>query len=62
MTDRQELLASQIAGDLGHRRAQNLGEKKEDDNGVLFYILLAPAMHCGGRNQCEKKWWRSDLC
>ena len=39
-----------------------LGGKKEDDNGVPFYILLAPTMHCGGRNRCEKKWWRSDLC
>ena len=33
MVGRQELLASQIAGDLGHERAWNLEEKKEDDEG-----------------------------
>ena len=33
MAGKQKLLASQIAGDLGHERAWNLGKKKEDDEG-----------------------------
>jgi len=40
MASGQELLASQIAGDLGHGRAWNLREKKEVDKGVLFCLLL----------------------
>jgi len=38
------------------------GKKKEDNEGVSFYLLLASVMHCGGRNRCGKKWWRSGLC
>ena len=39
------------------------GEKKKEDNeGVLFYLLLASVMHRGGRNRCGKKWRRSGLC
>ena len=55
MAGGQKLLASQVAGDLGHKRAWNLGEKKEDDKRVPFYLLLAPVMHRGGWNQCGKK-------
>ena len=40
---------SQITDDLGYDRIWNLGEKKEDDEGVLFYLLLAPRMHHGSR-------------
>ena len=43
----QELLASQIAGDLGHERAWNLEKKKDDNEGVPFYLLIAPVMHRG---------------
>ena len=46
---------SQIANDLGHERAWNLREKKEDDEGVPFYLLLAPDMYHGGRNLAGKK-------
>ena len=56
MAGGEELLVSQIAGNLGHERAWNLGEKKDGD-GVPFYLLLAPVMHRGGRNRCGKKWW-----
>ena len=38
------------------------GKKKEDNEGVSFYLLLASVMHCGGRNRCGKKWRRSGLC
>ena len=41
---------SQIADDLGHERAWNLLEKKEDGEGVPFYLLLALGMYHGGRN------------
>jgi len=46
---------SQIADDLGHERAWNLGEKKEDGEGVPFYLLLAPEMHHGVQNLVRKK-------
>ena len=59
MACRQELLACQIAGDLGHKRFWNLGEKKEDDERVPFYLLLAPVRHRGGQNRCAKKWRRA---
>jgi len=36
----QKLAASQINDDLGHDRTWNLGEKKEDDERILFYNLL----------------------
>ena len=58
MADGQKLLASQIAGDLGYKRAWNLREKKEDDEGVPFYLLLAPVMHHDSWNRREKKWRR----
>jgi len=61
MAGGEELLVSQIAGNLGHERAWNLGEKKDGD-GVPFYLLLAPVMHRGLQNRCGKKWWRSGLC
>ena len=40
MAGGQKLAASQINDDLGHERTWNLGEKKEDDEGILFYNLL----------------------
>jgi len=46
---RQKLAVSQITDDLGHERVRNLGKKKEDDEGVPFYPLLAPRMHHGSR-------------
>ena len=46
---------SQIADDLGHERAWNLLEKKEDGEGVPFYLLLAPEMHHGVQNLVRKK-------
>ena len=49
MVGGQELLANQIAGDLGHERAWNLGEKKEDEEEVPFYLLLALTMYHGGQ-------------
>jgi len=55
MASGQELLAIQIAGDLGHERAWNLRKKKEDDERIPFYLLLAPVMHRGGRNQYYPK-------
>ena len=58
MVGRQEFLASQIAGDLERERSWNLEKKKEEDKRILFYLLLAPVMHRGGRNRCWKKWWR----
>ena len=54
MAGRQDLLASQIAGDLGHERISNLGEKKEDDEGILFYILFASGMYRSRRNLARK--------
>jgi len=45
----QKLAMSQITDDLGHERVWNLGEKKEDDEGVPFYLLFAPRMHHGSR-------------
>ena len=50
MAGRQELLAGQIDGDLRHKRSWNLREKKEDSDGILFYLLLVPEMHHGGQN------------
>ena len=41
MTGRQKFLASQIAGDSEHERSWNLGEKKENDESIPFYFLLA---------------------
>ena len=52
MASGQELLAIQIAGDLGHERAWNLRKKKEDDERIPFYLLLAPVMHRGGGLAC----------
>jgi len=49
MVGGQELLVSQIAGDLGHERAWNLGEKKKDGEEVPFYLLLALTMYHGGQ-------------
>ena len=40
---------SQITDDLGYDRIWNLGEKKEDDEGVLFYLLLVPEIHLESR-------------
>ena len=60
MAGGQELLASQIAGDLGHKRVWNLGEKKEDDERVPFYLLLAQVMHRGaGIGAGRSGGWRS---
>ena len=60
---RTELLASQIASDLGHEKAWKLREKKENDEGVPFYLLLVPViMYHGNRNWCGKKWRWSGLC
>jgi len=45
------------------REGLEFGEKKKEDNeGVSFYLLLAPVMHSGVHNQCRKKRWRSGLC
>ena len=45
------------------REGLEFGEKKKEDNeGVSFYLLLASVMHRGGRNRCGKKWRRSGLC
>jgi len=59
MAGSQELLAGQIVGDLRHESSWNLGKKKEDDERIPFYLLLAPVMHCGGQNWCGKNWWRA---
>jgi len=60
---RTELLASQIASDLGHEKAWKLREKKENDEGIPFYLLLVPViMYHGNRNRCRKKWRWSGLC
>ena len=45
MTDKQKLDGSQIAGDSGHKRAWELGEKKEGDEEILFYLLFASRAH-----------------
>ena len=45
MTDKQKLAGSQIAGDSGHKRAWELGEKKEGDEEILFYLLFASRTH-----------------
>jgi hypothetical protein len=48
MAVRQKLVAGQIVGNLGHERAWNLKEKKEDDEGIPFYTLLTAGMGYGG--------------
>jgi len=60
MAGGQELLATQIAGDLGHERAWNFRKKKEDNEGVPFYLLFAPVMYHGAWNQCKKLSWLAD--
>ena len=49
MAGGQKLTISQIADNLEHERAWNLEEKKEDDEGVLFYLLLVPEIHLESR-------------
>ena len=66
MAGGQELAMDQIVSNLGHKRAWDLGEKKENDEGVPFYLLLASGMHCGGRNDSERiggglVWVEADL-
>ena len=56
MASGQKFLASQIAGDLDYKKTWNLGENKEDNEGIPFYFLLVLVMHCAGWNQCGKKW------
>ena len=58
MAGEQELLASQIAGDLRYVRVWNFEKKKEDDEGVLFTSYLRAVIHCEGRKKCR----RFDLC
>ena len=48
MASGQKFTVSQIAD--GHERAWNLRKKKEDSDGILFYLLLVPKMHHGGQN------------
>ena len=50
MAGGQKFLASQIAGDSEHERSWNLGEKKENDESIPFYFLLASGWICSGRN------------
>ena len=47
MAGGHKLLASQIDNDLGHKGFE-FGGKKEDNKGVLFYLLL-----CSG----DAPWW-----
>jgi len=46
---------SQIANNLWYERAWNLGKKKEGDEGISFYLLLALGMYHGGRNLVGKE-------
>ncbi|KAG2561921.1 hypothetical protein PVAP13_8KG216605 [Panicum virgatum] len=55
MAGEQKLTVNQIADDSGHERVWNLEEKKEDDEEVPFYLLLASGMYHGGRNLVGKK-------
>ena len=36
-----------------------MGEKKENNERVPFYLLLVPVTHRGGSNRCGKKWRRA---
>ena len=55
MAGEQKLTVYQIADDSGHERIWNLEEKKEDDENVSFYLLLASGMYHGGWNLLGKK-------
>jgi len=55
MAGGQKLTVNQITDDLGHERAWNLGEKKENGEGVPFYLLFVSGMHHGGRNLLTEK-------
>jgi hypothetical protein len=44
----------QIPSVLGHGRAQGAGQKKDDDEGVLFYLLLAANIDRNGWNLTGK--------
>ena len=55
MAGGQKLTVNQITDDLGHERAWNLGKKKENGEGVPFYLLFVSEMHHGGRNLLTEK-------
>ena len=55
MAGRQKLSVSQIDDDFGHEGAWNLERKKEDDEMVPFYLLLASGIHHDGRNLTGEK-------
>ena len=44
MAGGQKVIVSQIDDELGHERVWNLGEKKENDEGVPFHLLLTPGI------------------
>jgi hypothetical protein len=44
-----------IPGDSEHGRAQGLGQKKEDDEGIRFHSLPMVERHRGGGNLARKK-------
>jgi hypothetical protein len=49
MAAARELPAGQNWSDLDHGRARELGEKKEEREGVRFHALPAAEMHRGDR-------------
>ena len=62
--------ASQSAGDSGHERAWNFGEKKEDDEGILFYLLrrrcivavgISPRRMLRRWSVPARPWWRRSV-
>ena len=55
MAGEQKLIVNKIADDSGNERVWNLEEKKEDDENVSFYLLLASGMYHGGRNLMGKE-------
>jgi hypothetical protein len=47
----QELLSGKNAGDLGRERKRGVGELRDDDEKVPFYLLPMAEKHRGGRNR-----------